>query len=195
MPGPRYVKDFEFPQSAGFTGSATDRSTVPVRAYERQRFAKGGKVMAKPAPGSKTDRRLSTRATVRGGARRRQERALGLFKGGMVEGNDRGLVSRNPPVAEEEQGTSPLRRGYKKGGRMKKSGLAQACSKGGRLNKKDAKRMGYAMGGPVAAKKGGEMRKVAQEVVAEHVAYPAPKGHKGLRAAKGGFQRTPMYGK
>lgn len=42
MAGPKYVKDFSFPTSAGFTGSATDRATVPVRAHERAHAARGG---------------------------------------------------------------------------------------------------------------------------------------------------------
>lgn len=53
MPGPKYVKDFEFPSSAGFTGSATDRTTVPVRSYERRRpvrMAEGGKTESERPP-------------------------------------------------------------------------------------------------------------------------------------------------
>lgn len=45
MPGPKYVKDFEFPASAGFTRSG--RNDVEVRTHVRQppqRFARGGPV-------------------------------------------------------------------------------------------------------------------------------------------------------
>src|SRR5690554_2907561 len=44
MPGPKYVSDFEFPSSFGFTGSATDKQTVSVRAHERRRYQRGGAV-------------------------------------------------------------------------------------------------------------------------------------------------------
>jgi len=49
MSGPRYVKDFEFPVEAGFSGSATNRTTVPVKSHERRRPVKkamGGPVQA-----------------------------------------------------------------------------------------------------------------------------------------------------
>jgi hypothetical protein len=57
MPGPKYVTDFTFPSDFGFTGSASDRSTVTVRPHERskpQRFARGGKV--RKAEGGLVDR-------------------------------------------------------------------------------------------------------------------------------------------
>lgn len=46
MPGPKYVKDFEFPSHFGFSGSATDRMTTPVKSYERSKpkFQQGGPV-------------------------------------------------------------------------------------------------------------------------------------------------------
>ena len=108
MPGPRYVKDFEFPKSFGFTGSGGD---VSIRQHTRQKFAKGGKVgrrpPLKPSPGQvvggalaagaaaaayeklrkrdKPKERLSVGETMDGGIRRRRERELGLKKGGKVK--------------------------------------------------------------------------------------------------------------
>lgn len=50
----KYVDNFEFPAEAGFTGSATNRRTVPVRGHERRKpvrkprdFAMGGPVKAR----------------------------------------------------------------------------------------------------------------------------------------------------
>jgi len=48
MPGPKIVKDFEFPSSFGFSGSASDSPRINVRPHERarpkQRYAEGGLV-------------------------------------------------------------------------------------------------------------------------------------------------------
>lgn len=88
--GPKYVNQFEFPSSFGFTGSAHDRVVTTVRSHERkkpQRFAKGGKVFSKPANpklSAAKQQRLSVEQTMRGGIRRRREQALGLKKGGKA---------------------------------------------------------------------------------------------------------------
>lgn len=45
MPGPKYVENFEFPSSFGFTGSASDSPFTNVRPHvRRRRYAEGGKV-------------------------------------------------------------------------------------------------------------------------------------------------------
>ena len=47
MPGPKYVKDFTYPSSFGFSGSSTDSPSIPVKPHDRarpQRFAEGGRV-------------------------------------------------------------------------------------------------------------------------------------------------------
>lgn len=65
----------------------------------------------------------------------------------------------NPPISEfdvDHGGRSPLRPGYKKGGKAKRR---------------------YAEGGGVSAVKA---REIAHDVVGMHVAKPAPKGHKGF---------------
>lgn len=112
MPGPKYVDKFEFPSSFGFSGSAGDRTTVPVRQHERQkpqRFAKGGGVKrlakvgaavgagaaileAKRRANERREReRLSVGETLRGGIRERREKELGLKKGGKVKANKGGM--------------------------------------------------------------------------------------------------------
>lgn len=205
MPGPRYVKEFEFPSSAGFTGSATDRTTTSVRSHERSkpRFAEGGPVTsdktpppnpptsqkqqtASPPP-PKKEEKLSLAEIMGGKGRRQAEKDLGLKKGGrakrkFAEGGSAG-VNRSRPSSdldEELGGRSTLRPGYRKGG----------------LSPKMVKK---AMGGPVKAAKGGDVaqdRKMIHEALEKHINSPAPRGHKGLKGcAKGGFQRTPMYGK
>lgn len=93
--GPKYVKDFEFPSSFGFTGSAHDRVTVPVRGYERRRFQEGGRVdkdkpPPKPPEPKEPERKESTIGLLKGDERRRQEKELGLKKGGKVKGKMKG---------------------------------------------------------------------------------------------------------
>lgn len=109
MPGPRYVTDFEFPESAGFTGSRNDR--VNVRPHVRG-YAKGGAVRKQAggpvksdesktpksqdtsrtaAPPSKKDTvqidpKGSTVDTLKN-QRERQMKELGLRRGGAVGGN------------------------------------------------------------------------------------------------------------
>lgn len=157
MPGPKYG-EFQFPKSFGFTGSATDSLTTPVKAYERAkpRFAEGGTVKKDPPPKTpppktppaepKVEGRMSVFDALSGKKRKEREAELGLKKGGKVmkkatggavKGPGHALQQRSDPtndVDQESGGRSPLRPGFKKGG-MKK-----------------------AMGGPVTAAKGGMKR-------------------------------------
>jgi len=119
MPGPKYVKDFEFPSNFGFSGSATDRVTTPVKAYERgkPKFAEGGPVKDDTAKGYVTDKSGNTKVaqapappkpkgdtvqidpkgtvdTLRGGQRERQMKELGLKKGGKVKKGLGGFLKR-----------------------------------------------------------------------------------------------------
>lgn len=108
MPGPKYVNDFTFPKSFGFSGSSGE---VSVRPHTRQRFAKGGRVRKPPPRDSvatlkklaaaagagaagayafsgddeKPRERLSVGETARGEVRERREKELGLKKGGKVK--------------------------------------------------------------------------------------------------------------
>lgn len=164
MPGPKYVTDFEFPASAGFTRSG--RNDVDVKSHVRQppqRFARGGVVKhaAKPSSGTPKLRppqapKRNTVDAMRGTVRRSREQALGLAgggtlgphyaKGGRVAGN--ALVQRSNPTTEQDKvsgGKTPLRPG------MKHGGSANA----------------------------------AKSAIAAHVRAPKPRGH-GVRKAGGG---------
>jgi hypothetical protein len=95
--------------------------------------------------------------------RDRQMKELGLRKGGRVKHKMKTKVfhgARFPAGDFDSDGDAngdSDSDGMRRGGKVKR-----------------------AMGGPVKASKGG-MRKIAKEVVKEHVNYPAPKGHKGLK--------------
>lgn len=161
MPGPKYG-EFQFPKSFGFTGSATDSLTTSVRGHERAkpRFAEGGAVKKDPPPKTpppktppttpKVEGKGSLIDIMRGKTRREQEAELGLKKGGKVmkkakggpvvtKGKEPGHATqqREPEQSnnmdQESGGRSPLRPGFKKGG----------------------KPMRKAMGGPVTAARGG----------------------------------------
>lgn len=67
MPGPKYVTDFEFPASAGFTRSG--RSDVTVRSHVRQqpvRLARGGSVRRALGAAPKSGLKPSPEAVVGG---------------------------------------------------------------------------------------------------------------------------------
>lgn len=127
MPGPKYVKDFEFPSSFGFSGSASDRMTTPVKGYERSkpRFAEGGPVKDKdvdrnkdntrvaqapppPVPKPKTgdtiqiDPKGSTIDTLKN-QRERQMKELGLKRGGTPKKKLGGFLKKALKV-----GASPI---------------------------------------------------------------------------------------
>lgn len=163
MPGPKYG-EFQFPKAFGFTGSATDSTTIPVRSYERAkpRFAEGGKVSdadrkkmetmtPKPLPKNPVKEPAPTRSLVdimRGKTRREQEAALGLKKGGRPVKKARGgpvyTKGKEPGHATEQREPEQYNdMDEKSGGRtpvrpyFKKGGLKKA------------------MGGPVKASKGG----------------------------------------
>lgn len=198
------VKDFTFPSNFGFTGSAHDRPTVTVRPHERarpQRYARGGKVrkaeggiidklksvfgsqvteseadkfknqtpptkVAEAPPKKDTvqiDPKGSTVDTLKN-QRERQMKELGLKKGGRVK--------HKPPKIKKFHGASFPAGDFDNDGDADGDTDGDGMRKGGKVKR--------AMGGPVKAAKGG-MRKIAKEVVKEHVNYPAPKGHKGLK--------------
>jgi hypothetical protein len=97
----KYVDQFEFPAEAGFTGSASDRSTTAVRGYERKR------------PG------LHEEMLTQG-------KRLGFKEGGQVKmaDMDNALTQRGKSVAsnklDQEFGDQgPLKPGYRKGGKIK----------------------------------------------------------------------------
>lgn len=123
---------------------------------------------------------LSTLDIMKGKGRRLQEQKLGLKRGGKAhkpfkyaEGGsvDSALERRSKPTNEldvESGGRSPLRPGFKKGGKMR----GAKC----------------AIGGPVKAKHGGAMKSdLAQDkrmigaAIKKHVAAPKPRGH-GVRS-------------
>lgn len=174
MPGPKYVTDFEFPASAGFTRSG--RADVEVRSHVRQppqRFAKGGMVKSaeKPSSGVPKSRihapapmpKKSVVDAVRGTIRRTREQQLGLATGGTLgqrryakggKVTDSATVGRAKPTTELDRvsgGKTPLRPGMKRGG---KADLAQD-------------------------------RKMIKGAIAAHVRAPKPAGH-GVKKASGG---------
>ncbi len=111
MPGPRYVKEFEYPAEAGFTGSRNDR--VAVRPHVR-RYAEGGRVTSDeklapkpvqdtnkgaqktPAPQGDTVQSPKVGSTVDTLKNRRaqQMKELGLKKGGEVKVASTGTLGK-----------------------------------------------------------------------------------------------------
>jgi len=159
--GPKYVKDFEFPSSFGFTGSAHDSPRISVRPHERRRFQEGGRVdkepkKEEPKPPPKEPDKESTIGFLKGDARKKAEKELGLKKGGKVR-----------KVGKPEKGeTAAHERG--ESARMER--------KEHRMGEKAAHRKGYAKGGDVA-----QDRKMMDSTMKKHINTPAPKGHKGLK--------------
>jgi len=158
MPGPKYVSDFEFPSSFGFTGSATDRTTVPVRGYERsrprRRFQQGGRVE------SEEDRRARLAAERLAAIQKaKREGTLGSSKkappkpesksSGTIRAENTDVISAVSGRTRREQ---EEKLGLKKGGRAKK-----------------------AMGGPVKAAKG--CGPEVREAMKKHIAAAPPRGH------------------
>lgn len=197
--GVKYVKDFEFPRSAGFTGSADGmEGRVHVghhtRQQPRQRFAEGGKVekpkeepkvppkVEKPPP-PKKEEKLSTLDLLRGKGRRLQEERLGLNKGGRARRYAEGgavrdtlghsAVQRSLPTTQADAdngGKGELRPGFNTGGIAKRERFAT----GGTTGKNR-----YAEGGQALVKK------VAAQAIKKHVAAPKPRGH-GVKRSTGG---------
>ena len=162
MPGPKYVKDFQFDRAYGFTGSADQaEGRSSVRAHTRQppqRFARGGAVRHAMKPATKVaiaagagaagalayhqsrgkpkkpvspspGPRGSAIDAARGTMRRRREQDLGLSHGGPVTRYAKGgsvghaTVQRSKPTTELDKvagGKTPLRPGFKKGGKPSK---------------------------------------------------------------------------
>lgn len=156
MPGPRYVKDFEFPRSAGFHGSADKvEGRMQVRSYTRatpQRFAEGGVVKAPsnkpipPMPKQPIDKSPPPKAdtghpsggvidALRGKSRRQKEANLGLKKGGRVK--HRNLTAKEHEEIDRENYGNRVRelhRDPKSGGLVTKSASKRAYASGGRVN-------------------------------------------------------------
>src|SRR5258708_5526492 len=94
----KYVKDFEFPSGAGFSGSASDKRTTTVKSHERSLHDK----------------------LYDEGARR------GFAKGGQVKMDDMDNATTQrtkalaPNQREAEFGDQPdVKPGFKKGGKIK----------------------------------------------------------------------------
>jgi len=200
--GVKYVKDFEFPSSAGFTGSASDKTTVPVRDYERKRPSLHDQML-------------------------KEGKRMGFKQGGYVKmadmdnANIQRKASLAPDQRTKEMGDQPpVRPGFKKGGyadggrpsiadaaKRRRERLAEIASEGRQAmgagtTPAPKKPVNRAVGGPVRAKKGGmtkkedakqdvkTARKVAEEEVSQHVRAPAPRGH-GVKT----HNSKPMVGK
>lgn len=168
---------FRFPSSAGFSGSTgkTQNISYTRRTPHRKKFAEGGqaKVPCRPpdkpvggllenlrktlVPPKTPDRTSTIDSQVDRMSRRRGGKIMRKADGGRVR--DSALQGPNISSAlDQEAGPrSPLRPGYTRGGYAAK----------------------YAKGGRIPESK---MRKIAHSVVGEHVARPAPKGHKGLKS-------------
>jgi hypothetical protein len=138
MPGPKYVENFEFPSSFGFTGSASDSPFTNVRPHVRRRFQKGGAVK------SETEADRKARLAAERLAAIRKAKADGTL------GSDK----PKPKAAEPKKSSDTVRadstdavsalKGTSRREQMEKLGLA----KGGKAKK--------AMGGPVKAARGGD---------------------------------------
>lgn len=141
MPGPKYVTDFEFPQSAGFTGSRNDR--VAVRPHVR-RYAEGGHVKSDekltPKPPQDTNKGAQKTPTPRsdtvqakpgsmsdalsGRSRKQQEKDLGLKRGGRV--------TKSAGGSKDAQGTlAKLPRGGSGGAKFSRGGSDRRYAEGG----------------------------------------------------------------
>lgn len=196
----KYVKDFEFPRSAGFTSSADQaESKVRVgshtRGAPRQRYAEGGKVEKpkeepKPPPMKGNPKvadppKLSTLDVLKGKGRKLQEEKLGLKTGGVAkrERYAEGGAVRDPlghsavqrtlsttQADAETGGKSELRPGFKTGGTVGRNRFATGGTAG---------KSRYAKGGQALVKK------VASEAIKKHVAAPKPRGH-GVKRSMGG---------
>jgi hypothetical protein len=111
MPGPKYVKQFEFPSSFGFTGSAHDREVTTVRSHDRrkpQRFAKGGVVRKGSAGVNEMTFSEKNPKTRRGPAMSREKisQAVRSMGGGaLTETEARRLMEARPKVAHAKGGS------------------------------------------------------------------------------------------
>ena len=170
MPGPKYVKDFEFPSGFGFSGSA---GQVAVRGHARQapqRFAEGGPVKApspvddpkapKPSPPSPPPK-TSLVDLLKGKGRKQREAELGLKRGGKVKREARGgpLTRYAPPPRPAVAASAP---------RMRNQPVSASPV------------MRRAMGGPVKAAKGGDIaqdKRMIGQAIKQHVRAPKPRGH------------------
>ena len=189
MAGPKYVTDFSFPSSFGFTGSASDRPTVPVRQHERQkpRFAEGGQIKKQPAPGGepapvpvdtgtpnpskgkegvppKAPKKKSLYDIMGGKGRREAEAELGLKRGGKVR------RAMGGPVKAAKGGRKSAPRGMA----THEKGESVAM---GRMERRMGKKMemshgGYAKGGDIA-----QDRKLVKTALNQHIRAPKPRGH------------------
>lgn len=157
MAGPKYVTDFEFPRSAGFSGSADHAEGLRnVRGYNRRPpvpgFAKGGVVKTtdekpKEEPKKeepKKDMIQSAKDRVQA-ARERKEKEAGLKKGGAVKKYAKGgsvdssVITRTEPTTQrdaEHGGKGPLSPGFRAGGKAKALGGPVKYARGGRTSTK-----------------------------------------------------------
>jgi len=162
MPGPKYVDNFEFPSSFGFTGSASDSPFTQVRGYQRarRRFQQGGRVE------SEEDRKARLAAERLEAIRKaKREGTLGSSKkpSPKKEGESSGSVR-----ARTTDPISALR-----GTTRREQEDALGLAKGGKVKPKPKK----AMGGPVKAAKGGKCGPEVKKAMAAHIRAPRPRGH------------------
>jgi len=188
MPGPKYVKDFEFPASAGFHSSGSDR--VGVRPHTRtapQRFAKGGIVRGatQTRPHLSAYERASLDAEKYG---RPTPKAPPAPKVEAPKQTPRISVTdalRGKGRRQREQDLGLANGGpikcYADGGLVKraKSVTQQDVESGG----KSPLRPGFAKGGRAKFAKGGDIaqdKAMISKAISKHVASPKPRGH-GVR--------------
>jgi hypothetical protein len=205
--GVKYVKDFEFPRSAGFTGSADHvegrvRVGNHMRSQPRQRFAEGGKVeKPKEAPKPPAPKgnpkvadppKLSTLDILKGKGRKVQEDKLGLRNGGPVHQKAKyaeGGAVREPVGHSAVQRSLPTTTADAENGG--KSELRPGFKTGGTVSKNRFAKGGksrYAAGGSVGMAKGGDVaqgKKMIATAIKKHVAAPKPRGH-GVKKMGGG---------
>lgn len=129
MPGPKYVNQFEFPSSFGFSGSASDRMTTMVRGHERKmphRMAKGGRAVRKAPPSGLTARQKLIGAGI----------GTALAAGAASQLRDKPKRSERLSVRDTMEGGVRQRRERELG--LKHGGKVPRFAKGGVVKKGSA---------------------------------------------------------
>lgn len=149
----RIRSGFRFPSSAGFTGSTGRTQSI---SYTRRT----PKRMPKSAAGKEGSTVINSQSGKKSGVVYKAE------GGRVVDSAMQGRVPPSSALDQESGSNTPLRPGFTRGGyagKYKKGGMPK-FAKGGRIPVEK-----------IAARE-------AKTAVAKHVAYPAPKGHKGLKS-------------
>lgn len=160
----KYVKDFEFPASAGFTKGATDRTNVEVKGYTRNKpsihdklvdagkrmgFAHGGAVKQDPMDNANIQRGRGVASTERDKEFGNQPDVKpGFKKGGKMRYVDGGMVGKAKDAIQKRKGKNADAMDEV----MKALGAQHTSTEAKKVQKK-------ASGGVVAAKRGGHKRK------------------------------------